>query len=207
MSTAPTTALQVSREEEATIRAAVRAADISQLGPGFVLAGPEHVAGLVDLLRDPAVSDPIYDLPRPVTRQTVGSWVEEARRARDAGEGLLVVRLDTDGRVAAYSRFTVWPDRSAAEIAGAQRADLQNAGLGKSGALRSFGWMFDVLGVRLICLTAALDNVRSAKLIEAAGFRPMGERDCVRADGTVRRSRYWEGTREDWHRRTAGTAR
>ena len=58
--------------------------------------------------------------------------------------------------------------------------------------------MFVHLGVRLIGLTAALDNVRSARLIEAAGFVPMGERESHRPDGSVRRSRYWELTREAW---------
>ena len=60
--------------------------------------------------------------------------------------------------------------------------------------------MFDHLGVRLIGLTAALDNHRSARVIEAAGFRFIGERDSIRPDGSVRRSRYWELTREEWHR-------
>ena len=65
--------------------------------------------------------------------------------------------------------------------------------------------MFEVLGVRLIGVTAALDNARSAGVIEAAGFRPMGERDGVRPDGSVRRSRYWEGTREAWRQRMRGS--
>ncbi len=55
--------------------------------------------------------------------------------------------------------------------------------------------MFDHLGVRLIGLTAALDNHRSARVIEAAGFRFIGERDSIRPDGSVRRARYWELTR------------
>ncbi|TJY56231.1 GNAT family N-acetyltransferase [Sinimarinibacterium sp. CAU 1509] len=201
MSAAPKTVLDVSPEEAAAIRAAVRAADLSQLGQGYVLASPAHVAGLVDLLSDPAVSDPIYDLPRPLTAGNIATLVEEARCAREVGEGLLVVLVDTAGRIASYSRFTVWPERSAAEIVGAYRADLQSVGVGKTGAARSFGWMFESLGVRLIGVTAALDNVRSAGVIEAAGFRPMGERDSVRPDGSVRRSLYWEGTREAWRQR------
>jgi len=50
-------------------------------------------------------------------------------------------------------------------------------------------------------LTAATDNVRSAKLIDAAGFVRMGTRDSVRPDGTVRVSLYWEVTREQWRAR------
>lgn len=201
MSAPPKTVLQASPDEAAAIRRAVRTPDLTLLGEGYVLAGPEHVTGLVDLLGDPAVSEPIYDLPRPLTRENVAAWVEDAERLRQAGEALLVVCTDHNGRIWLYSRFTVWPDRAAAEIAGAHRADHQNAGLGKAGAARSFNWMFEALGVRLVCVTAALDNVRSARVIEAAGFTAMGERDGVRPDGSVRRSRYWEMTREAWRTR------
>jgi RimJ/RimL family protein N-acetyltransferase len=152
----------------------------------------------VTFLSDPAVSDWIYDLPRPITDETVLRWVEDAQRRRQAGEALLMIQLDDAGAVASYSLVTVWPDRSSAELVGAQRADRQNSGGGRLGAARTFGWMFEGLGVRLIGLTAALDNVRSHKVIEAAGFVDMGERDSVRPDGTIRRSRYWELTSDQW---------
>ena len=155
----------------------------------------------MELLRDPAVSAPIYDLPHPITHESVSAWIADAERKRQAGEALLMVNFDANGQVRGYSRFTIWPERSSAEIAGAVRADLQNAGAGKQGAARSFDWMFETFGVRLIGLTAALDNVRSARVIEAAGFVPMGERESTRADGSVRGSLYWEMTRESWERR------
>ena len=198
MSAPPITVLMAEFEEEAAIRRAVREADPAWLGPMSRIAGPEHVAGLTMLLSDPAVSGPIYDLPRPISEASVASWVAEARALREAGDALLVVTLDETGSVAAYSRFSVWPARSSAEIAGARRADQQNSGQGSAGAARSFGFMFEVLGVRLVGLTAALDNIRSARVIEAAGFRPMGERLSQAPDGTERRSRYWEMTRQDW---------
>jgi RimJ/RimL family protein N-acetyltransferase len=163
-----------------------------------LIAGPDHVQGLTALLTDPAVSGPIYDLPRPISEASVAAWVAEASALRQAGEAVLVVTLDEAGSVAGYSRFSVWPERSSAEIAGARRADQQNSGQGGAGAARSFGFMFEVLGVRLVGLTAALDNVRSARVIEAAGFRPMGETLSRAPDGTERRSRYWEMTRQDW---------
>lgn len=198
MSAPPKTELAVGAEEQSAIRAAVRSADVALLGGGYAIATADHAEGLVRLLSDPAVSGPIYDLPRPFTRASVGAWIADAQAKRDRGEAILAVAVDGAGEVAGYSYFTVWPDRSAAEIAGAHRADMQNRGVGKAGAARSFGWMFDRLGVRLIGLTAALDNVRSAKVIEAAGFEPMGERDSIRPDGTVRRSRYWEISRDRW---------
>ncbi len=154
--------------------------------------------GLVELLTDAAVSDPIYDLPRPLTRENIGNWVEVAAHRRMEGTALLCVMLDEGDAVSAYSYFTIWPERSAAEIAGAYRADAQGRGVGKTGAARSFGWMFEHLGVRLIGLTAALDNFASAKVIEAAGFVPMGTRTSIRPDGTTRDSNYWEMTRDAW---------
>lgn len=201
MSAPPKTVLQASPEEAEAIRNAVRRADLRTLSGDARVAGAAHVAGLVNLLSDPAVSAPIYDLPQPINEQTVAAWVRDNEAKRQRGEALLTVNLDAAGQVYSYSLFTVWPERASAEIAGAFRANLQNSGAGKAGAARSFGWMFDVLGVRLIGLTAALDNVRSARVIEAAGFTPCGERESVRLDGAVRRSRYWEMTREAWSAR------
>ncbi len=195
MSSPPKTVLTATLEEEAAIRAAVRRAE------GHTVAGPEHVDGLLALLSDPRVSDPIYDLPRPFTRESVARWVAESETLRQEGRCVLSVTLDDAGQVAGYSRFSVWPERSSAELAGARRADLQNTGGGRVGVARSIAWMFEGLGVRLICLTAALDNVRSAKAIDAAGFRRMGEVESVRPDGTTRRSLYWELSRDEWELR------
>jgi RimJ/RimL family protein N-acetyltransferase len=201
MSAPPKTVLQASEEEAEAIRDAVRTVDLATLGPGRARAELAHVPGLVKLLVDPQVSGPIYDLPRPIDADSVTRWVAEAQAQTLAGEGLLVVGLDEKGAVAGYSKITVWPERSSAELAGAVRADEQNRALGGPGAAHVFGWMFEVLRVRLIGLTAAPDNIRSAKLIEAAGFTPMGEREAKRPDGSVRRSLYWEMTRDEWRQR------
>ena len=195
MSAPPITVLTATPEEEAGIIAAVRAAD------GRLVAGPEHVDGLLALFSDPQVSDPIYDLPRPFTRDSVARWVADSEALRQQGRCVLSIDLDAAGEIAGYSRFTVWPERSSAELAGARRASLQNTGGGRAGVARAVAWMFEVLGVRLIGLTAAVDNVRSAKSIDAAGFTRMGEVESVRPDGTTRRSLYWEMTRDDWRLR------
>ncbi|WP_372783067.1 GNAT family N-acetyltransferase [Phenylobacterium sp.] len=201
MSAPPKTVLHASDAEAEAIRRTVRTVDVATLGLGRARADLSHVPGLVALLSDPQVSDPIYDLPRPIGEDSVTRWVAEGQAQALAGEGLLLVTLDADHTVAGYSKISVWPERSSAELAGAMRADAQNRGQGGSGAAHTFGWMFETLGVRLIGLTAALDNVRSAKLIEAAGFVPMGEREAKRPDGTVRVSRYWELTRDQWRQR------
>jgi len=201
MSTPPKTVLHASEAEANAIREAVRNADPTGLGPNRVLAEMKHVPGLVELLSDERVSGPIYDLPRPITTESVTRWVAERQAEHLAGEGLLVVNLDDQDRVSGYSHIAVWPERSSAEIAGALRADLQNQGQGGAGMRASFAWIFETLGVRLMCLTAALDNIRSQKGIDAAGFRRMGERDVEKPDGTIRHSVYWELTREEWEKR------
>lgn len=200
MSAPPKTVLHATAEEAAAIRAAVREADPTTLGMGRVHVEMKHVPGLVELLSDERVSGPIYDLPRPITEDSVTRWVAEHQAQRLAGDGLLLTTLDGDGKVAGYSHIAVWPERSSAELAGALRADLQGQGQGGAGMARTFGWIFETLGVRLMCLTAALDNIRSQKGIDAAGFRRMGEREAVRPDGTTRPSVYWEMTREEWRR-------
>ena len=199
MSAPPTTRLEVTTREAAAIREAVRTADLSLLSPAYRFASADHIAGLVTLLSDPVVSDPIYDLPRPFTPGIIADWISEAQERRVRGEAILAVTLDDRGNVSGYSYFTIWPERSAAELAGASRVDVQGQGRGKLGAARSFGWMFEHLGVRLIGLTAALDNVRSARVIEAAGFQAKGERESIRPDGSIRISNYWELARDEWH--------
>lgn len=194
MSAPPKTVLTATPEEEARIIAAVRRAE------GRIVAGPEHVDGLLKLLADPRVSDPIYDLPRPFTRENIAKWIADSEALRQQGRCMLAVNLDDAGEVSGYSRFSVWPERSSGELAGGRRADLQNTGGGRVGVAQSIAWMFEELGLRLICLTAALDNVRSAKSIDAAGFTRMGEVESVRPDGTTRRSIYWELTRDEWVR-------
>lgn len=198
MSAPPKTVLDVSRAEAEAIRQAVRTADVATLGPARMRAELHHVPGLVALLSDERVSAPIYDLPRPFTEDSLTRWVAESQAQALAGEGLLIVNLDAEGEVAGYSKITVWPDRSAAELAGAVRADRQNSGRGGASMAHSFGWIFETLGVRMMCLTAALDNIRVQRGIDGAGFTRMGARDAVRPDGTIRRSIYWEMTRETW---------
>ncbi len=201
MSAPPLTVLEVSPEEAETIRAAVLVADLDTLGPGRRLAGPADAADLAAFLADPQVSAAIYDLPRPFTEETMAGWIAESAALRLEGRRLLILTRDELGIIAGYSCVSVWPDRSAAELAGAIRADRQNGGQGAAGALHTFGWIFDTLKVRMMGLTAATDNVRSAKLIDAAGFVRMGEREAIRPDGTTRVSLYWEVTADQWRER------
>jgi RimJ/RimL family protein N-acetyltransferase len=198
MSAPPKTELSASPEEARRIRDAVRDARIEDLGPGRRIATHEDADAVVDLLADPAVSGPIYDLPQPISRATITAWIEAAERDRQAGRGLLVLTGNSGNQITGYSRITVWPERSSAELAGALRAGFQGSGAGGAGAAHTIGWIFEALGVRLVCLTAATDNVRSIRLIDRMGFCRMGERTAVRADGSTRTSCYWEMTAQEW---------
>jgi RimJ/RimL family protein N-acetyltransferase len=206
VSAPPKTVLVATPEEEREIRERVRTVDPATLGFGRALANESHVDGLIALLSDPQVSDPIYDLPRPFTRESVTAWIKKGESARQNGDGLLFVTAFPDGEVIGYSKVTVWPDRSSAELGGALKASRQNSGSGGAGAAQTIGWIFSALGVRLIGLTAALDNIRSAKLIDRIGFTRMGERDSIRPDGTVRRSLYWEMTADEWKKLWPGVS-
>lgn len=128
MSAPPDTPLEVFPAEEARIRAAVRMADVSMLGPGYRIADESDVAELLDLLSDSRVSDPIYDLPRPFGLGTIGAWIKGSMALQQRGEAVIAVLPGPDGRIQSYSYFTGWPDRSAAEIGGAYRAEAQSRG-------------------------------------------------------------------------------
>jgi RimJ/RimL family protein N-acetyltransferase len=197
MTTPRITELDVPPLEAQAIRAAVRRADPGTLDPVREVARPDDAEGLFKLLSDPQVSGLIHDLPRPITREAMVGWIDTFTVARERGEGLLLLTHDAQGAVSGYSRITVWPERSAAELSGAIRADRQNTGQGAASAWRTVHWMFETLGVRLICLSAAADNIRSARLIEAMGFVRMGDR-IAPSDDLNRGSLYWEMTREAW---------
>jgi RimJ/RimL family protein N-acetyltransferase len=189
MSAPPKTVLDVTPAEASAIREAVRGADPTSFDASRRVARSSDGAALARLLADPRGSGPMSDLPQPIEEATVVAWVEECEAARGRGEAVLMVLFDEAGEVAGFSKVTVWPERSAAELAGALRADRQGAGFGGASAWRAIGWMFETLGVRLICLTADADNIRTARLIEAMGFVRLGERDGAH---------YWEMGREAW---------
>lgn len=137
MSAPPKTRLVVDNAEAQAIRHAVAHANVRLLGAQYAIADDADVDALARLLSDPRVSDPIYDLPRPITRANIRRWVADARLAHARGEAILCVMLDAAGVATGYSYFTIWPQFSAAEIGGAHRADGQSKGLGGAGALRS----------------------------------------------------------------------
>ncbi len=191
----PLTRNAVSPGPAAAIRAAVHAA--TQMGESR-LARPEDAGGLFALLSDPLVHAPIYTLPRPLTEASVAAFIAMHLEERAAGEGLLFVREGEDGKVMGYSDVQVWPDWGAGELGGALHPSLHGKGAGGRGAAASFAWMFEALGLDLLCETAALDNVPTQRMLDGLGFRRMGETLSTRPDGTTRASLVWEMTRAEW---------
>ena len=191
----PLTRNAVSPGTAAAIRAAVRGA--TQMGESR-LARPEDAGGLFALLSDPLVHAPIYTLPRPLTEASVAAFIAMHLEERAAGEGLLFVREGEDGQVMGYSDVQVWPDWGAGELGGALHPSLHGQGAGGRGAAASFAWMFEALGLDLLCETAALDNVPTQRMLDGLGFRRMGETLSTRPDGTTRASLVWEMTRSEW---------
>ncbi len=191
----PLTRNAVSPGTAEAIRAAVRAA--TQMGESR-LARLEDAGGLFALLSDPLVHAPIYTLPRPLTEASVAAFIAMHLEERAAGEGLLFVREGEDGQVMGYSDVQVWPDWGAGELGGALHPSLHGKGAGGRGAAASFAWMFEALGLDLLCETAALDNVPTQRMLDGLGFRRMGETLSTRPDGTTRASLVWEMTRAEW---------
>lgn len=198
MAEPPNTVLDASAEEAEAIRGAVRGANrvVTPYGT-YLPAQSGDVDALFVLLSDARVSAPLYSIPKPVTRRWVLDWIKMHELERARGEGiLLLARNDSD--IAGFADAQIWPELSAAELGGGIRADLQSTSLGGRGAAAIFDWLFRGVGVRLLAMTNALDNVRTAKLLAALGFRRGADRSCRTPDGGARLSMYWELLREDW---------
>lgn len=169
------------------------------------IPGIAHVANQADineltaLLIDPKVSTPIYTLPPIISLQTITEFVVDHLSEREQGQGLLMISTDNSGIASAYYDIQFWPQWNACELGGAMRPDMQNSGQGSRGAATVFDWLFDIIGIDLICETAGLDNIRTSRLLESIGFKFKGEISSSLANGKQRPSNYWELSKSDWH--------
>jgi RimJ/RimL family protein N-acetyltransferase len=186
------------------IRAAVRATEFNADGRRRI-ANAEDAQAFFDLIADPRVSDPIYTLPKPPSLDAARTFINRHVTDKVCGEGLLIFDFDETGALAGYHDIQVWPEWAACELGGAIRPDRQGGGTGSAGAAAAFDWLFDVIGVDLICETAALDNIRTRKLLDRLGFRCIGEIESRLPGGGVRPSQYFEMTREEWAARQRST--
>tara|TARA_R110001606_G_scaffold277324_2_gene425427 strand:+ start:3448 stop:4068 length:621 start_codon:yes stop_codon:yes gene_type:complete len=199
MSSIPITRTPVPQNQAAAIKAAVASAtSIATENASSRLAQVDDAAILHEFLSDPQIHAPIYTLPRPLTVTSVRAFIADHEAQREQGTGLLFLNFDEQGRIGGYSDICVWPDWAAGELGGAIHPDRQGQRRGVDGARQSFAWMFDTLGLDLICETAAPDNHRTAHLLDGLGFHRMGEITSNRADGTTRPSLVWEITRAQW---------
>ncbi|MEH6662033.1 MAG: GNAT family N-acetyltransferase [Parasphingorhabdus sp.] len=199
MSSIPITRNPVPQQQAAAIRAAVAGAtSIATENDTSRLATVDDAAILHEFLGDPQIHAPIYTLPRPLTVDSVRAFIADHLQQREQGIGLLFLNFDEQGRIGGYSDICVWPGWAAGELGGAIHPDRQGQRRGVDGARQSFAWMFDTLGLDLICETAAPDNHRTAHLLDGLGFQRMGEITSQRADGTTRPSLVWEISRAQW---------
>ena len=207
MAELPLTRIRTSRQREAEIREAVRSA-IEVPGPPIAarLARQSDAQALYDFLKDPDIHGPIYSLPRPLNVGSVGTFIATKLEERERGEGLLFVRFNEDQEVIGYSDFEVWPEWGAGDLGGALRKDQQGKGVGLRGLTTSFNWMFEALKLEMIFATGALDNVRTARMMDAVGMIHQGEVTSQRPDGTKRQSNVWEISRTAWFDRHSDQA-
>lgn len=190
---------RVSTEQERRIRSFVRDANSLPTENASSRIAVEDDASLFHaFLSDPQISAPIYTLPRPLTVGAVEQFILQHSEEQANGEGLLFLNFNSTGEIGGYQDICIWPQWAAGELGGAVHPDRQGERKGIEGAKLGFVWMFDVLGLDLICETAALDNHRTARLLDGMGFERMGETLSKRDDGTTRASLVWEISKEQW---------
>lgn len=195
----PITREIVSPKTEEKIRERVRRVSHIDRSDGISrIVTANDADAMLEFFSLPEVSGPIYTIEKPVTRASVAAHIERKSEAQVRGEGLLTAMFDEDGRVVSYMDHLIWPQWSAAEFGGAMRPERQSAGQGRSGIVASIDWVFDALGINLLCFTASPDNHRSVRLIEAMGMRRMGEVESLSPNGQTRQSLVWEMTKAEW---------
>lgn len=195
----PVTRERVSPKTEEKIRQNVRAVTgIDRPDGASRVVQLSDVDALLAFFSLPQVSDPIYTIEKPVTRDSVARHIARKLAAQEKGEGVLTAVFDEGGQIVSYMDHQIWPEWSAAEFGGAMRPERQSRGQGGVGIVQSVNWVFETLGVHLLCFTAAADNHRSVTLIDKLGMRRMGEVTSTAPNGATRQSLVWEMTRDEW---------
>jgi RimJ/RimL family protein N-acetyltransferase len=199
MSSIPITRQEYPVEKQQQVREAVRLADaIITEAQKSRLATLEDAEKFFTFLSDPDISAPIYTLPRPLSVEAIREFIGDHIEQHERGEGLLFLNFDETGAIGGYIDIVIWPEWAAGELGGAVGKQRQGQRRGIEGARLGFDWLFDELGLELICETAALDNIRTAKLLDGLGFRRKGEIVSQRSDGSTRASLVWEVSRLEW---------
>lgn len=195
----PDTVLVATLDEAEAIRQAVRNVTTVDTPYGtYRPAIPADAEVFFEFLSDIRVSGPLYTVPKPVTRDWVAQWITSHLDEAATGVGLLMLARNDADEPTGFLDLQVWPERASAEFGGGISPDLQSASFGTRGAAYLFEWLFNKIGVRLLAMTNALDNVRTEKLLRHLGFQRGNDRVCIAADGSERPSMYWELERKDW---------
>ena len=97
--------------------------------------------------------------------------------------------------------FTNSVELSPETVESAPRRTRRRRGGGGRGVKLAFSWMFEALLLERIVATAALDHVRTARIMDGLGVQPMGEIMSERPDGGTRSSLVWELDRAEWFKR------
>ncbi|WP_162558918.1 GNAT family N-acetyltransferase [Sphingorhabdus sp. EL138] len=198
----PFTRNGISTEKEQRIRSAVRGAESLPTDNAMSRIAVKEDAELFhEFLSDPQISAPIYTLPRPLTVDALEHFIAKHAEEQSKGEGLLFLNFNSEGEIGGYQDICIWPRWAAGELGGAVHPDRQGKRKGIEGAKLGFDWMFNILGLDLICETASLNNHRTARLLDGLGFKRMGETLSQRDDGTTRASLVWEISKEQWCRK------
>lgn len=198
-SAVPVTRNCVSRTHSANIRRVIQnATTIDTENARARLAYPDDADAFHAFLSDPAVHAPIYTLPDPLTLANVRIFIERHLQEREDGKGLLFLTFNDEKQLGGYMDLQVWPQWGAGELGGALHPNRQSQGQGAKGAKLAINWMFEHLGLNLVCETAALDNFRTAHLLDGLGFERKGEILSQSENGKTRPSRVWEISKDMW---------
>ena len=115
----PKTKLVVSHAEAQRIRTNVQNVRIFDGVFGRArLALPQDAPGVLELLMDKRVSDPVYTLPRPFSLHSVTEWITDHERQAKEGVGLLMLTKNTQGQVTSISDFQFGPNMRPVNLAG-----------------------------------------------------------------------------------------
>ena len=163
---------------------------------------PEDRAELALALNDWQVVEWLSRVPFPYTLNDADDWIAIA--ARDALLGTMTalsVMARDDNRLIG-SVGLIYNSDVEAELGYWLRRDCWGRGLGREMVAAMVDYGFENMGLTGQIAAARPDNQRSIQLLEAVGFRSIGERVYIRPplDGALS-GPHWYLTRQDWHQK------
>jgi RimJ/RimL family protein N-acetyltransferase len=196
----PKTILHANAAEAEQMRAAVR--DLRELNTARLRLRPltfNDVNNLTSLLVDPAVSSWVYLFEQPFIESAAHKWIAKSMDLQEAGEGVfLAVEYLDNGFLIGEMHLDCWPDHKSAEYGGLCAKPFWGKGFAEEAGVALNDFLFDEAACDLITMTTSPNNRSAQRIIDLMQFTPMGERDCIRPDGSNRPSLYFELTCGQW---------